>query len=181
MRKVLYSIAAFLFAGLCTTWVAKAADKGAPATLEQIMALKDPSKSTCYLEASVAGTALKSAPREAQGGIGGGCDAVLANLLIGGGIRADWADWRNAGSIFAKMGVMLNSGAAIYGIAEWKVPEWKIKDAGQLALGAGAELKLELINPNFWIFGEGTVAASKFGPLATKDDVTARIGARYKF
>ena len=52
---------------------------------------------------------------------------------------------------------------------------------GQLALGAGTEIKLELINPNLWIFTEGTIAATKFGPTATKDDIAARTGLRFKF
>jgi len=176
MRKV----AAIAAAALALALPAQAADLSKPATLDQILALPDRKASTCHIEASASGVFLRD-DREAQFGAGVGCDVILANLLIGGGFRADFADWRNTGSIYAKLGLAINSGANLYGIAEWKVPEWKVKDAGQLAVGAGAELKLEFINPNFWLFTEGTVAATKFGPLATKDDITSRAGFRMKF
>lgn len=159
---------------------AHAADKGVPATLDQILAMPDRKASTCHVEVSAAGVALRN-DREAQFGAGVGCDAILANLLIGGGFRGDFADWRNTASIYAKIGLAINNGARVYGLAEWKVPELKIKEAGQLAVGAGAELKLEFINKNFWLFGESTVAATKFGALATKDDWTNRIGVRLGF
>jgi len=159
----------------------QAADKGSPATLEDIIALRNPSLGRCYVETSVAGTFLR-ADREAGIGIGGGCDMTLANLVIGSGIRGDWKDGAGnaVGSIFAKLGVMINNGATIYGLAEWKVPEWKVKDAGQLALGGGAELSLAIINPKLSIFSEATYAATKWG-TATKDDANVRMGLRYKF
>lgn len=177
MRKLLIA------AVLALSVPAHAADKnGPPATLDQILALESLKRPmTCNVELSAAGTFLKAGPREASGGFGGGCDVIAANLLIGAGLRADFADWRNSGSLFAKIGLVLNSGAHLYGLAEWKVPEWKVKDAGQLHLGAGGELKLEIVNPNLWIFTEGTIAATKFGPLATKDDIVVRTGARYRF
>lgn len=175
MRKV----AAIAAAALALALPAQAADKGKPATLEQLISAPGNPLAGCYVETSIAGTFLRS-DREAQAGIGGGCDAILANLVIGGGIRADMADWRNTGSIFAKLGIKINNGATIYGLAEWKVPEWKVKDAGQLALGAGSELQLQLINPNLSIYAEGTFAATKFG-TATKDDIATRLGLRYRF
>lgn len=158
------------------------ADKGAPATLDEIIALKTANPTRCYVETSLAGTFLR-ADRIASYGIGGGCDVTLANLVIGGGMRGDWADGAGnaAGSIFAKLGVALNSATVVYGLAEWKVPEWKVKDAGQLALGGGAELGLSIINPALSLFAEGTVVATKFGALATRDDVNTRIGLRYRF
>lgn len=159
---------------------AKAADKGAPATPAQIQALPSPQATTCYVETSAAGTFLRDT-REAQAGIGGGCDAKLANLILGGGTRADLADWRNTGSVFAKLGVALNAGVTLYGLAEWKVPEWKIKDAGQLMLGGGTEVKLELVNPNLWLFAEGSFAAAKFGSAIAKDELSTRLGLRLKF
>lgn len=159
---------------------ALAADKGKIATLDDLIEKKSPNYTTCFVETSAAGVFLREA-REAQGGAGVGCDAKLYNLLIGGGVRADFSDWRNTGSIFAKIGVFINNGAAVYGLAEWKVPEWKVKDAGQLALGAGAELKLDIINPGLWAFVEGTADATKFGSTATKDDITTRLGLRFKF
>lgn len=181
MRKLLLvAAAAVAFAAPCHR--ASAADKGGKAaTLDDL--LKDrasPNSTACFVETSVTGVFLRS-DRQAQGGAGVGCDAKLYNLLIGGGVRADFSDWRDSGSLFAKVGMYVNSGVALYGLAEWKVPAWKIRDAGQLALGAGTEIKLELINPNLWIFTEGTIAATKFGPTATKDDIAARTGLRFKF
>lgn len=174
MKPYLAAIAGIL--ALATP--ALAADKGAPATIEQIIAARD-RPATCHVEASASGTFLRD-NREAQFGAGLGCDVILANLLLGGGFRADFADWRNTGSVFVKLGISINNGAHLYGIGEWKVPEWKVKDAGQLAVGAGAELKLDIINPNLWGFAEGTYAATKWG-TATKDDLNTRIGIRYKF
>lgn len=159
---------------------AHAADKGQPATFEQIMSLPERKAVTCYVETSVAGTFLRD-DRQASAGIGGGCDAKLANLLIGGGVRADFAEWRNAGAIFAKLGVYLNNGVAAYGWAQWNVPKWKIKDAGQLMLGGGVEVKLDIINPNLSAFGETGVVASKYGSGVGKDDLQSRLGLRLKF
>lgn len=175
MRYLLPVIAALIAAP------ALAADKGKPAaSLDDLLKPANPNSTACYVETSVTGVFLRS-DRQAQGGAGLGCDAKLYNLLIGGGMRADWSDWRDTGSVFARVGMYVNSGVALYGLAEWKVPAWKIRDAGQLALGAGTEIKLELINPNLWIFTEGTIAATKFGPTATKDDIAARTGLRLKF
>lgn len=175
MRYIPAVAAALLASG------ALAADKGAPhATLDQMLLAPSQNRATCFVETSAAGVFLRD-NREAQGGAGVGCDAKLYQLLIGGGVRADFSDWRNTGSIFARLGVYLNNGAVAYGIAEWKVPEWKVKDAGQLAIGAGAELKLDIINPGLWAFVEGTADATKFGAPATKDDVTTRLGLRLKF
>lgn len=161
---------------------ALAADKGVPATLDEIIALKTANPTRCYVETSLAGTFLR-ADRIASYGIGGGCDVTLANLVMGGGMRGDWTDGAGnaAGSIFAKLGVALNSATVVYGLAEWKVPDWKVKDAGQLALGGGAELGLSIINPALSLFAEGTVVATKFGSTATKDDVNTRLGLRYRF
>ena len=178
MRKFAVPAAALLALAL----PASAADKGSPpATLEQLLAQQSKSLAGCHVETSVAGTYLANATaRDAIVGIGGGCDAILANLVIGGGIRADWGDLANTGSIYAKLGISINNGATVYGLAEWKVPGWKIKDAGQLAIGGGAELSLSIINPNLSMFAEGTFAATKFG-AATRDDVTTRLGLRYRF
>lgn len=173
MRKL-----SLIAAVLALALPAHAADKGQPATFEDIIALRDRPVS-CYVETSVAGTFLRDT-REAQAGIGGGCDVKAANLILGAGIRADFADWRNAGSLFAKLGVALNAGAIVYGLAEWKMPDWKPQDAGQLAIGAGGEVKLELLSPSLWLFSEGTFSATKWGQ-ATKDDVTGRVGLRFKF
>lgn len=160
---------------------ALAADKGQPhVTLDQMLLAPTPSRATCFVETSAAGVFLRD-DRQAQGGAGVGCDAKLYQLLVGGGVRADFSGWRNTGSVFARVGVFINNGAVVYGLAEWKVPEWKVRDAGQLALGAGAELKLDIVHPGLWAFAEGTADATKFGATATKDDVTTRLGLRLKF
>jgi len=70
---------------------ALAADLGRPATLADIQSLPPPSLARCYAETSVTGTFLRT-DRVASYGIGGGCDATLASLVIGGGLRGDWTD-----------------------------------------------------------------------------------------
>lgn len=178
MRKLLI-VAALLLAS-----PALAADLGKPKdmTFEDLLKAKapQPQSTTCYVETSVAGTFLRDT-REAQAGVGGGCDARLYNLIIGGGLRADLADWQNTASIFAKLGMVLNAGVNLYGTAEWKVPEFKLDKAGQLMLGAGTEVKLEIINPGLWLFTEAAVTAAKFGSAASKDDVAVRSGLRLRF
>jgi hypothetical protein len=175
MRK-LPIIAAFLaFAA-----PALAADKGKPeAKLEHLLAPQT-SATTCYVETSVTGVFLRST-REAQAGGGVGCEAKLYNLLIAGGIRADASDWRNTGSINARIGLFLNNGANAYVWASWNVPEWKVKQAGEAMVGAGAELKLDIINPHLRAFLESGVAASKFGTDGQKDAIETRLGFRYAF
>jgi hypothetical protein len=169
-----------LVSALAFAPVAHAADKGKPATLADIMALPErPASVSCYVETSVAGTFLRD-DRQASAGIGGGCDTRIAALILGGGIRADFSDFRDAGSIFARIGLPLNSGATVYGLAEWKMPGWSPKDTGQLAIGGGGEVKLDLLSPNMWLFSEATYAASKWGQT-TADDVTGRLGLRWKF
>jgi hypothetical protein len=61
------------------------------------------------------------------------------------------------------------------------VPEWKPNAAGQLMLGVGSEIKLEIVNPGLWLFGEVGASAAKFGPAVSKDDLSVRMGARYRF
>jgi len=175
-------VALIAAAALALALPAHAADKGGPpATLDQIMALSDRKAGSCHVETSVTGTYLR-ADRDASFGIGGGCDALLSNLIIGAGFRADWTDGAGdaVGSVYAKLGIAINAGATLYGLAEWKVPGWDVGNAGQLAIGGGAELKLEFINPALSVFAEGTFAATKFG-AATKDDVNSRLGLRYRF
>lgn len=146
-----------------------------PAQAQDLQALKG-----CYAETSVAGTFLASGPREATGGIGGGCDVALGKATLGAGIRADWLDL-TSGSLFGKLGIAINPHASVYALAVWSVPDWKLTKAGQLQLGAGAELSLASLVPNTSAFVEATSAVSKFGPLATRDDVIVRLGLRYRF
>lgn len=164
-------------AAILTAFPALAADKGAPpATLDQLLAM-EPFKRpvACYVEASATGVSLRD-NREAQGGIGGGCDVTLAKLVLGAGIRADFADWRNQGSVFMKFGVAVNGSTTAYFIGEWKVPEWKIDKAGQMMIGGGADTRLSIINDRLRVFGELTTEASKFGALADKHEWAGRIG-----
>lgn len=133
----------------------------------------------CYGETSVAGTFLAQGSRDAQAGIGGGCDTKLGKALVGGGIRADFMDFKS-GSLFAKLGLEINPHTSIYALGVYGIPDWKVKSSGQFSLGAGSELSITSLVPNTSLFVEGTTAISKFGPLATKDDVAVRLGARYR-
>jgi hypothetical protein len=175
MRK-LPIIAAFL--ALATP--AMAADKGKVATLDDLIEKRSPTHTACYVETSVTGVFLRST-REAQAGGGLGCEAKLYNLLIAGGMRADASDWRNTASINARVGVYLNNGANAYVWASWNVPDFKIKQAGEAMVGAGAELKLDIINPQLRAFLESGVAASKFGTEGQKDAIENRFGFRFAF
>lgn len=182
MRRISLIAAAFaaVLALLCVPVMA--ADKGAPATFNDLLGMKawKSPLAGCYAETSVAGTFLAAGPREGTVGIGGGCDTVLDKVILGAGVRADWVDLKS-GSLFAKLGVTLNPSASVYGLVVWAVPDWKIDKAGQLQLGAGAELSIASLLPNTSLFAEGTAAVSKFGPAATKDDVQTRLGVRYRF
>lgn len=159
---------------------AKSADLGGPpATFEQILAVRaQPALRGCYVESGIAGTFLKAGPRQAQGSIGGGCDITAGLLTVGAGIRADWGDW-TAGSLFAKAGLFVNPNMALYGLGEWRVRDWKVKDAGQLQLGAGVETTVFFSGLS--AYAETTASVAKFGPAASRDDVLVRLGARYRF
>lgn len=132
----------------------------------------------CYLESSVAGTFLAAGDRQSQGSIGAGCDVAAGMVTIGGGIRADWGDW-TSGSLFGKAGLFVNPNLALYGLGEWRVRDWRIKDAGQLQLGAGVETTAFFNGIS--AFAEATTSVAKFGPSAARDDVLIRLGARYRF
>lgn len=175
MRKLLIIAAAALLAA-----PAIAADKSKVATLDDLIEKRSPNHTACYVETSVTGVFLRST-REAQAGGGAGCEAKLYNLLIAGGMRADASDWRNTASINARIGLFLNNGANAYVWASWNVPEFKVKQAGEAMVGAGAELKLDIINPHLRAFIESGVAASKFGTEGQKDAIETRLGFRYAF
>lgn len=164
MRKVLVATAAAFLALAATSHIARAQD----ATLKG-----------CWVETSVAGTFLRTGPREATGSIGGGCDLTLDKLVVGAGIRADFGDDIKAGALFGKLGLAINPSTHVYALVSWNVPDWKVKDAGQLHLGLGAETQFML--KGFSLFSEATTAVSKFGPAATRDDIQVRVGARYRF
>lgn len=162
---------------------ALAADLNKPdATFEDILRMRGVTSplSGCFVETSVAGTFLREGSRDAQAGIGGGCDTKLGNAIVGAGIRADFMDLKS-GSLFGKLGFLVNPSTSIYALASWSVPDWEIKNAGQLNLGAGSEMSIANLVPNTSLFVEGTTSVSKFGPAASRDDVSVRLGARYRF
>ena len=144
----------------------------APATADTI--------GRCYVEAGVAGTFLAAGDRHAQGSVGTGCDLTLnQHVWVGANIRADLGD-TSAAVISGRLGYNLNPHLAIYGIAGWSVPEFKIdRKAGQLILGGGAETSVGAIR-GLSMFGEATVAAARVGAAAT-DDLTIRFGLRWRF
>lgn len=157
------------------------------AVVAAALALADPAQAQdlatlkgCYAETSLAGTFLAAGPREATGAIGGGCDMTMANVTVGGGIRATWGDF-TAGSVFGKLGVLLNPFASVYALGVWSVPDWKIAKVGQLSLGAGTEISIHSLVPHMSLFAEGTIGVSKFGPATSRDDIETRIGVRYRF
>lgn len=167
-------------AAIFTAFPALAADKGAPATIDQIMALPASKAATCHVQASAAGTFLRD-NREALFGAGLGCDVILANMILGAGVRAEFADFRNTSSVFAKLGLVVNSGANIYLLASWNVEDLRANKAGQGRFGAGAEMKMEFISPGLWVFAEGEAPFTKFGPGFEKDEINVRTGIRIKF
>lgn len=173
MRKAI--VAAFL----ALAAPALAADKGKPeAKLDHL--LKGTTQlGSCSLEVSGSGVIIRN-DRQGQYGAGVGCDTRLYNLLIGGGIRADFSDWRDVGSVYMRMGVYLNNGAAVYGIGTYKMPKWDPKAAGQFGIGLGTEIKLDIVNPNASMFIEGTMDASKYGTASFKDEAVIRAGVNYK-
>jgi len=180
MRKLLIVAGALALA--LTACRSEAADLNKPKDLtpEQIMALPDPSKATCYVETSVAGTFLRNT-REAQAGVGGGCDVRSSNIIMGAGVRADLADWRNTGTLFLKFGLAVNAAANLYSTVGAKFDDWKVGKTGQFMIGGGAEMKLEFLSPQLWGFAEAEFVASKWGSGITDSDVVTRLGGRWKF
>ena len=171
--------AAFTVIGAAGACSAKAADLGKPATVQEIIALPKAGTafSGCYGEVSTAGTFLAAGDRLATGALGGGCTVALDGVVIvGGGIRADFGNF-NSGAFTARAGVKINPHLMAYGLADFIVPDWKLKDQGKLAVGAGAETSLGFAD-NLSAFVEATSALAKlYGPV-TKDDVTIRGGIR---
>ena len=174
MRK--FAVAA---AALLALTPAHAADKGEPpATLEQLIAMPPPSLGGCYVETSAAGTFLAAGNRMAAGGIGFGCDTRLGLAVVGGGLRGDFADAGTAGTIYGKLGLALNPHFHAYGLLAWTAPDWKVRNVGQLHLGAGVETSVLFNGLSGFI--EGTTAVSKAG-TSDRNDVVIRLGLRYRF
>jgi hypothetical protein len=159
--------------------LAKAADKGEPpATFEQILAARQPALSGCFVETSATGTFLAAGNRTAAGGLGFGCDARLGLAVIGGGFRGDFAEAATSGTGYAKLGLAINPHLHAYGLLAWVAPDWKLKNVGQLHLGAGLETSV-LFN-GLSGFAEGSTAVSKVG-TSDRNDVLIRLGLRYRF
>lgn len=172
------------FAGMVLALIAtpaSAADKGGPpATLEQIIAAAPKALSGCYAEAGLQGTFLAAGDRLANGVLGLGCDAKIGMGIIGGGIRGFFGETEGrGGSLYGKLGFALNPHVGLYGLIDWRIKDWKARDLGQLALGAGLETTL------FWDGLSGFVEAStpiaKWGTGVTKDDVLTMAGLRWRF
>lgn len=132
----------------------------------------------CYADVSTAGTFAKAGDREATGAIGGGCTiASLGVVIVGAGARADFGDVKS-GAFYGRAGIKINPHADIYGLAEWRMPDWHVRTQGQLALGGGAEISLGF-KDNLSAFVEGTTTAARIMGPVTTDDVTVRVGLRY--
>lgn len=167
---------------LASVWAAvrpaQSADLGGkPATLEQIIDLnKAKPLSGCYADISTAGTFLAQGDRLATAALGAGCTTSVAGVIIvGGGFRADFGSF-TSGSFYGRVGVKPNLNLDVYGLAEWRAPDFKLANTGALYLGGGVETTL--FSNNVSGFVEGTSSVAKMGS-ATKDDMTVRIGLRY--
>lgn len=181
MRRILATAAAFAALGL-TSQLARPADLGTPATLDQIMAMGGPASTLtrCFVEGAAVGTFLVAGDRQAHGSIGVGCDMAVSAVSIGASIRADLGDSRHLG-LAARLGYAINPHVTAYGLAEWRIPDFEIANAGSLHLGAGLESAVSNLVRGLSVFGEASVAAAKFGSAATRDDVSTRAGLRYRF
>ena len=111
--------------------------------LAVLLALASPAQAAdsaltgCYAEGSIAGTFLVEGDRAASASVGAGCIAnVQGPFVVGGGIRADLGDYK-AGSIYGRLGLVVNPHVNIYALGEWRVPDFKIATNGQLHLGPG--------------------------------------------
>jgi len=177
MRKVAI-IAAALVALVSP---ATAADKGGPhATLEQILTAKPSALSGCFVEAGLQGTFLAAGDRLANGSLGLGCDAKIGIGIIGGGIRGLFGETEGrGGSFYGKLGFALNPHVGLYGLIDWRIKDWKARDLGQLALGAG--LETTLFRDGLSGFIEASTPVAKWGAGVTKDDVLTMAGLRYRF
>lgn len=178
MRK--FAVAAFA-ALIALVTPATAADKGGPpATLEQIIAATPKALSGCYAEAGLQGTFLAQGDRLANGALGFGCDAKIGLGIIGGGFRAFFGESEGrGGSLYGKLGFALNPHVGLYGLIDWRIKDWKARDLGQLALGAG--LETTLFRDGVSAFIEASTPIAKWGTGVTKDDVITMVGLRYRF
>jgi hypothetical protein len=178
MRKVAIIAAAALLA-----WAtpAPAADKGGPpATLEQIIAASPSALRGCYVEAGLAGTFLAAGDRTANGALGGGCNLKIDRAFIGANIRGFFGeDQTRGGSLGARLGFALNPNVDLYGLVDWRAPDFKLGSVGQLYVGAGLETTLFVEGLSGFV--EASTAVSKWGAGTSRDDVATIIGLRWRF
>ena len=179
MRKVSLIAATAVLALSWSAIITHAADKGGPpATFEEILAVRQPALSGCFVETSATGTFLAAGNRKAAGGVGFGCDTRLGLAVIGGGFRGDFAEAATAGTAYGKLGLALNPHLHAYGLLAWLAPDWKLKNVGQLHVGAGVETSV-LFN-GLSGFAEGSTSIAKAG-ISERNDVLIRLGLRYRF
>lgn len=179
MRRFSIAIATIVLASCWGIILTKAADNGGPpATLEQILAMPPPSLGGCFVETSATGTFLAVGNRMAAGGFGFGCDTRQGLAVVGAGFRGDFMAGGTAGSAYGKIGLALNPHLHAYGLLAWVAPDWKLRNVGQLHVGAGVETSV-LFN-GLSGFAEGTTAVSSIG-ASEKNDVLIRLGLRYRF
>lgn len=171
-------ILAALIAFLAFIIPAHAADKGGPATLEQIMAMPvRQALAGCYGEIGAAGTFLAEGDRQASGLVGTGCDYKLDMFVVGFGVRA-FAGETTAGSFAARLGFAVNPNLTLYAGPEFRFKDWKAKGMGQMYGAIGAETSLPVRGLSAYV--EGSTALSAWRG-ATRDDVTTLTGLRWRW
>lgn len=178
MRK--FAVAAFAALAVFTT-PAPAADKGGPppATLEQIIAASPSALRGCYVEAGLAGTFLAAGDRTANGALGGGCNIKVDRAFLGANIRGYFGESETkGGSLGARLGFSLNPNVDLYGLLDWRAPDFKLGSIGQFYVGGG--LETTVFKDGLSAFAEASFAVSKWG-AASKDDVATIIGLRWRF
>lgn len=161
----------------------EAADLGAPPRSTRLpVVVPDPHPlAGCFVEGSGAGTFLAAGDRVASLGIGAGCQASLGALILGGIVRGNVGSLK-AGSFAATMGIQVNPHVQLYGLTEWRTPDWALASTGQLYIGAGAETTIStpVTKDQLSAFVEGSTAIAKIGPSTPVSDIEVRVGLRFR-
>jgi len=158
-----------------------AADKGGPhATLEQILTAKPSALSGCFVEAGLQGTFLAAGDRASNGALGAGCQLRIDRAFLGANIRGFFGEAETrGGSLGARLGFALNPNVDLYGLLDWRAPDFKLGSVGQLYAGAGLETTLFVDGLSGFV--EASTAVSKWGAGTSRDDVATIIGLRWRF
>lgn len=176
MRKFLLALAA----ALSFVIPAEAADKGAPATLDNLMSMKDtPARAlSCFalvgagfgVASSKIGDASTSIPLAANGtigAIGGGCDYRISKTIIGlwanydlGNVKAKIVDGgtaeidlRNVWSMGIRGGYYIQPNTILYGSIGYTASKTEIAGLMERSLSGivlGAGLETKILGP-FWV------------------------------